>query len=137
MHVRTLTVETKGRGFTEISGELERAVVAAGAQRGLCNVFVHHTSASLLITENADPDVLADLETVFAGLAPDGDARYRHTAEGPDDMSAHVRSALTQTSLSVPVADGRPALGTWQGVFVWEHRARGHRRRVTITVIAG
>lgn len=137
MHRETLQVATRGRGFHEITRELQRVVDAAGADTGLCHVFIRHTSASLLITENADPDVLADLETIFAGLAPDGDRRYRHTAEGPDDMSAHVKSALTQTSLTVPVADGRLDLGTWQGVFVWEHRARGHRRTVAVTIARG
>jgi secondary thiamine-phosphate synthase enzyme len=137
MHVETLSVETDGRGFFEITEEVSRVIGEAGARRGLCHVFIHHTSASLLVTENADPDVLTDLETVYAGLAPDGDPRYRHTAEGPDDMSAHVRSALTQTGLTVPIDDGRASLGTWQGIFVWEHRTRGHRRRVTVSVVAG
>jgi len=134
MHVETLTVETRGRGFHEITRQAQRVVAESGAQRGLCHVFIHHTSASLTITENADPDVLADLETVYAGLAPDGDPRYRHTAEGPDDMSAHVRSALTQTSIGIPVADGQLGLGTWQGLYVWEHRTRAHARNVTVTV---
>jgi len=137
MHRETLQVATRGRGFHEITRELQRVVDAARADTGLCHVFIRHTSASLLITENADPDVLADLETIYADLAPDGDRRYRHTAEGPDDMSAHVKSALTQTSLTIPVADGRLDLGTWQGVFVWEHRTRGHRRTVTITIVPG
>jgi secondary thiamine-phosphate synthase enzyme len=134
MHAETLTVETRGRGFHEITEQAQRVVSDSGAQHGLCHVFIHHTSASLTITENADPDVLADLETVYAGLAPDGDARYRHTAEGPDDMSAHVRSALTQTSIGIPVADGQLALGTWQGLYVWEHRTRAHVRKVTVSV---
>ncbi len=137
MHREMLKVATRGRGFHEITRELQRIVDAADVDTGLCHVFIRHTSASLAITENADPDVLADLETIFAGLAPDGDRRYRHTAEGPDDMSAHVRSALTQTSLTIPVADGRLDLGTWQGVFVWEHRTRGHARRVSVTIVPG
>ena len=135
MDRETLTVETRGRGLVEITDRLRDFVVDSGVDQGLLHVFIRHTSASLLITENADPDVLHDLETIFADLAPDGDRRYRHTAEGPDDMSAHVRSALTQVSLTIPVADGAPELGTWQGVFVWEHRQRPHSRRVVVTVV--
>ena len=134
MHRRTLQIETPGRALIDLTDRVDRVVEASGIDAGLCHLFVLHTSASLLITENADPDVLHDLETVFSGLAPDGDPRYRHTAEGPDDMSAHVRSALTRTSLTVPVEDGRLRLGTWQGVFLWEHRARPHRRSLVITV---
>lgn len=101
----------------------------------MCQVFVRHTSASLLITENADSDVLLDLETVLAGLAPDGDKRYRHSYEGADDMAAHVRSVLTQTSLSVPVMDGELMLGTWQGMFLWEHRYQAHQRELVFSLI--
>ena len=102
---------------------------------GLLNVFLQHTSASLTINENADPDVQRDLDAFLSRLVPDGDALYVHTMEGPDDMPAHVRTALTQTSLSIPVSAGRCALGTWQGIFVWEHRQRGHHRKLTITVV--
>jgi secondary thiamine-phosphate synthase enzyme len=104
---------------------------------GLCTVFVHHTSASLLINENADPDVQRDLDAFMARLVPDADALYRHTAEGPDDMPSHVRAALTQTSLGIPVLDGRCDLGTWQGVYLWEHRIAPHRRRVSVTLLGG
>lgn len=113
---------------------MERAVGAAAIQTGLCHLFIQHTSASLLINENADPDVLHDLETFMSDLVPDGDRRFVHTAEGPDDMPAHVRHLLTQTTLTIPVADGRLALGTWQGVFIWEHRHRPHTRKVMVTV---
>ncbi|MFU8876671.1 MAG: secondary thiamine-phosphate synthase enzyme YjbQ [Wenzhouxiangellaceae bacterium] len=134
MHRETLNIRTAGRGFNEITREVAAVVQRSGVATGLCHLFIQHTSAALLITENADPDVLIDLETWISGLAPDGDSRYRHTAEGPDDMSAHVRALLTETALTLPVAENRPALGTWQGVFVWEHRSRPHDRRVTVTV---
>ena len=131
----TLAVETRGRGTTEITDEVQTAVAASGISEGLCTVFIHHTSASLVINENADRDVQRDLDAFLSRLVPDGDPLYIHTMEGPDDMPAHVKAALTQTSLSIPVAGGRCALGTWQGVFLWEHRLRGHRRRVTVTVV--
>jgi secondary thiamine-phosphate synthase enzyme len=132
---KTLTVETRGRGTTEITGQVQAAVAASGIAEGLCTVFIHHTSASVIVNENADRDVQRDLDAFLSRLVPDGDSLYVHTMEGPDDMPAHVRTALTQTSLSIPVTGGRCALGTWQGVFVWEHRRRGHRRRITITVV--
>jgi secondary thiamine-phosphate synthase enzyme len=103
--------------------------------RGLCTVFVHHTSASLIISENADADVRRDLDAFMARLVPDGDAIFRHTAEGPDDMPSHVRSALTQTSLGIPIARGRCDLGTWQGLYLWEHRRAAHQRRITVTLV--
>jgi secondary thiamine-phosphate synthase enzyme len=131
----TFRVRTRGRGTTEVTAEVQRAVAATGIADGLCTVFIHHTSASLIINENADPDVQRDLDAFLSRLVPDGDSIYVHTMEGPDDMPAHVRTALTQTSLSIPVTGGRCALGTWQGVFVWEHRHRGHDRRVTVTVV--
>ncbi len=131
----TLTIETSGRSLIDLTREVSRQVESARISNGLCHLFIQHTSASLLITENADPDVLVDLETFLSDLAPDGDPRYIHTAEGPDDMPAHVRSALTQTSLSIPVIDGRLALGTWQGIFLWEHRHRPHRRRIVLTLL--
>jgi len=110
-------------------------VRAAGIDCGLAHVFVQHTSCALLITENADPDVRRDLETVLARLAPDGDPAYRHNLEGDDDMAAHARSALSAVSLTVPVGGGRLLLGTWQGIFLWEHRAQRHTRRVVVTVM--
>ena len=132
---KTLTIRTRGRGTTEITTEVQDAVRASGISDGLCTVFIHHTSASLTINENADPDVQRDLDAFLSRLVPDGDSLYVHTMEGPDDMPAHVRAALTQTSLSIPVSRGRCTLGTWQGVFLWEHRHRGHQRRVTVTVV--
>ena len=134
-HAETLTVATSGRGTFDITAEVTRVVRAADLQAGLCNVFIHHTSASLIVCENADPTVRSDLERFARRLVPDGDALFEHTDEGPDDMPAHVRSILTQTSLTLPVAAGRLALGTWQGVYLWEHRLRAHRRQVTVSVM--
>ncbi len=130
-----LRIHTPGRGFVEITADVERWVAGVGLRLGLLTVFVRHTSASLLITENADPAVRADLERFFARLVPDGDALFRHADEGPDDMPAHVRAALTATQLSVPLVDGRLALGTWQGIFLWEHRRRPHDREVVLHLI--
>lgn len=130
-----LSLATHGRGLQEITPEVRRAVREAGIEHGLLTVFVRHTSASLLIQENADPDVQRDLEAFFSRLVPDGDALFSHTTEGPDDMPAHVRAALTQTQLSIPVAQGAPVLGTWQGVYLYEHRRRGHRREIALHVI--
>ncbi len=131
----TFTVATHGRGTHEITAHLQDVVRASGIANGLCNVFVHHTSASLIICENADPSVLHDLETWLGGAVEDGDDRFTHTMEGADDMSAHVRSVLTQSSIGIPIANGRCDLGTWQGVYVFEHRMSPHRRRVTVTVV--
>ena len=135
LQTKSLILNTKGRGTTEITGEIQTIVRESVIDAGLCNVFVHHTSASLIMCENAEPEVRRDLERFFARLVPDGDPDFRHTDEGPDDMPAHVRSILTQTSLSLPVANGRCDLGTWQGVYLWEHRASPHRRRITVTVL--
>ena len=129
-----VVVETRGRGTYEITDRIAAAVAAANVEVGLCHVFIAHTSASLMLCENADPDVRRDLETFMADLAPDGDPRFVHTAEGADDMPAHVRSVITQSDLSLPVRGGRLALGTWQGVYVWEHRLVPHRRRVVVTI---
>ena len=131
----SLNVSTRGRSLVEITSEVQNAVRASEVRSGLCNVFVHHTSASLIISENADPDVGRDLEAFFARLVQDGDPPFVHRAEGPDDMSAHVRSVLTATSLTIPVEEGRCTLGTWQGVFLWEHRTHPHRRRVTVSIL--
>lgn len=132
---RPLQVPTSGRGLVDITDPVQAFVRSTGLQTGLCTVFIHHTSASLLITENADPEVHHDLERLFSRLVPDGDPLFRHNDEGPDDMPAHVRCALTQTSLSIPVRDGRCDLGTWQGVYLWEHRHATHQRRLTLTLI--
>lgn len=132
---RELVVETPGRGLRDVTRSVRDAVRASGIEVGLAHLFIRHTSASLLISENADPDVLRDLERFLSDLVPDGDPRYAHDAEGPDDMPAHVRSALTQTSLGVPVRGGDLHLGTWQAVYLWEHRRRAHRRLVDLTII--
>jgi secondary thiamine-phosphate synthase enzyme len=131
---RTVTIGTTGRGFTDITGHAVAFVREQGIATGLLTVFCRHTSASLLIQENADPDVLRDLETFFRKLASEGD-HYRHDEEGPDDMPGHIRSALTQSSLSIPVVNGEPALGTWQAIYLYEHRARSHRREIALHVI--
>lgn len=129
-----LVVPTKGRGFVEITEQIRTMVRTAHVQTGLCNVFIQHTSASLVACENADPQVLRDLEAFAARFAQDGDPIFKHTAEGPDDMPAHVRAVFTQTSINIPIIDGRLHLGTWQGIFVWEHRKKAHHRQVTVTV---
>jgi secondary thiamine-phosphate synthase enzyme len=133
-HQETLDVSTRGRGTQNLTGPVQEVVRRAGVRTGMCHVFVEHTSASLMLCENADPTVRQDLETILARLAPDGDPAYRHTLEGPDDMSAHVRTVLTHSSLSVPVKGGRCGLGTWQGIYLWEHRTAPHQRRVSVTV---
>lgn len=127
------TVTTKGRGFTNVTSILSKLVAASGVTTGLCTVFVQHTSASLVIQENADPAVLRDLERWLSDLAPES-RRWEHDDEGPDDMPAHARSALTKTSENIPITGGRLALGTWQGVYVWEHRAYPHQRRLVVHV---
>lgn len=129
-----ILIQTRGRGTYDVSAEVEAAVRNSGIVSGLCHVFIRHTSASLMLCENADPDVRQDLETFMARIAPDGDPDFVHTAEGPDDMPAHVRSVLTQTGLSIPVRGGRCALGTWQGIYLWEHRRAGHKRMLLLTV---
>ena len=131
----TIEVATSGRGTFELTDKLQTAVNSSGIQTGVCQIFVQHTSASLLLTENADPDVRRDLESFMARLVPDGDELYRHVAEGEDDMPAHVRSVLTQTSVSLPISAGRCLLGSWQGLYLWEHRSAPHHRRVTTPII--
>ena len=135
-HAETLVISTPGRGSHSLTAEVQRVVRESGAEAGICSVFVHHTSASLMICENADPDVRRDLESFLARLVPDGDPIFRHIAEGPDDMPAHIRSILTQASLSIPVHSGRCDLGTWQGIYLLEHRTAPHRRRVTVSVLS-
>lgn len=128
------TVHTQGRGTYEVTDRIERVVRMAGVGTGVVHVFVHHTSASLMLCENADPDVRRDLEAFMARLAPDGDALFEHNAEGSDDMPAHVRSVLTASGLTIPITDGRCGLGTWQGIYLWEHRLAPHSRRLTVTI---
>ena len=130
------TEETPGRGTVDITRAVQGVVARAGAAEGLCTVFTHHTSCSLILCENADPAVRRDLEAWAARIAPDGDPTWEHSDEGPDDMSAHIRSIITQPSISIPIRDGRLDLGTWQGLYLWEHRARPHRRKLTVTVVS-
>lgn len=134
MHRRELAVRTAGRGFFELTNDLTSVVRRSSVADGLCNVFVPHTSASLLAGENWDPSVRRDLEAFMSRLAPDGDPRYEHDAEGPDDMPAHIRTMLTQSSIVIPVAGGDLQLGRWQGIYLWEHRTTAHERRVLVTV---
>ena len=135
VHQASLELRTRGRGTLELTDEVNAIVGAARIARGVATVFVHHTSASLLVCENADPSVRRDLQRWLARAVPDGDALFEHVAEGADDMPAHVRSALTATSLAVPVRDGRLDLGTWQGLYLYEHRRAGHERRISVTVL--
>jgi secondary thiamine-phosphate synthase enzyme len=130
-----LVQQTKGRDTHELTVKIRECIENSGITDGLCHVFVHHTSASLLLCENADPSVRRDLETFMSRIAPDGDPQYEHAAEGPDDMPAHIRSILTQTEITLPVENGRPDLGTWQGLYLWEHRHHPHRRKITVTVV--
>lgn len=132
--LRHLTIHTRTRGLLPITEEVSAVVRELGVAEGLCTVFVQHTSASLIIQENADPSAARDLERWLDRLVPDGEPLFTHMAEGPDDMPSHVKSALTATTLGIPVFDGRLALGTWQGLFLWEHRRRGSPRRVLVHV---
>lgn len=135
VHQQTLERDLRGRGTYDLTREIGAIVAASGVEHGLATVFVHHTSAAVIVCENADPQVRRDLEAWLARAVPDGDPLFRHTAEGPDDMPAHVRCALTQVSVSIPVRDGRMDLGAWQGVYLYEHRLAPHRRRVSVTVV--
>lgn len=132
---QTIAVDTVGPGLVEFTSEVAKIVAASGIETGLAHVFCRHTSASLLIQENADPDVQRDLVAFFKRLVPDGDPLFVHRAEGPDDMPAHVKTALTQTTLTIPIADGSMLLGTWQGIYLFEHRHRPHRRSIVVHVI--
>jgi len=134
-HSTSFVVSTRGRGTYEVTAEVTRAVAASNVEVGIATVFVHHTSASVLLCENADPSVRRDLERFLARVAPDGDPLFEHDAEGPDDMPAHVRSVLTGVSLTIPIGDGRLDLGAWQGIYLFEHRRDPHRRRLTVTVL--
>ena len=131
----TFGVETRGRGLVDFTRPVAAWVTQSGFETGLLTLFLRHTSASLLIQENADPDVRGDLDRFFARLVPDGDTLFRHRDEGPDDMPAHIRTALTAVSLTIPLAGGRLALGTWQGIYLWEHRLRPHTREVALHLI--
>jgi secondary thiamine-phosphate synthase enzyme len=133
--VKQLVVETSGQGLLEITPTVNTVVANAGIEEGLCTIFVRHTSASLVIQENADPSAKRDLERWLNRLVPEGDPFYEHDTEGPDDMPSHIKTALTATSLSIPVMKKRLVLGTWQGIYLWEHRRRGSRREVVVHVV--
>lgn len=132
-----LSIRTQGRSTIDVTNEVEQLVSKSNIKNGLCNLFIQHTSASLILCENADPDVRVDLENFMQQMVKDGDPLFRHTAEGPDDMPAHIRSVLTSSSLTIPIADGKCLLGTWQGVYLWEHRLNAHVRKIIVTVQKG
>jgi secondary thiamine-phosphate synthase enzyme len=135
LHQAELSISTEGRGTHDLTAAVNASVRDSRIASGLCTLFVHHTSASLMICENADPAVREDLERFLTRLVPDGDRLFSHTEEGPDDMPSHVRSVLTQTSLGIPVRDGKLDLGVWQGVYLYEHRHAAHRRRISVTLV--
>ncbi len=132
--VRQIEVRTRGKGLHEVTGEIQAIVGDSAIAEGVCTVMIRHTSASLTIQENADPSAARDLESWLERMVPENDPDFTHTAEGPDDMPSHIKAALTSTTLSIPIVDGRLALGTWQGVYVWEHRRRGSARRIVVHV---
>ena len=132
---QVLWIQTRARAFEMITSEVARVVAQSGIQRGICQVFIRHTSASVMITENADSAVRRDLERFMQRVAPDGSSEYEHDAEGPDDMPAHIRTVLSGSSVSVPIIEGHLGLGTWQGIYVWEHRSSRHTREVIVTVV--
>jgi len=134
MKQEILNIETKGRGTYDISDEIQKIIHENSIHTGLCNLFLQHTSASLILCENADPTVRVDLENFMARIAPDGDPVYQHDMEGADDMPAHIRTILTQNSLTIPISNGRCALGTWQGIYLWEHRTVGLHRQLIVTL---
>lgn len=129
-----LSIRTQGRSTIDVTNEVEQLVSRSGIKNGLCNLFIQHTSASLILCENADPDVRIDLENFMQQMVKDGDPMFRHTAEGADDMPAHIRNVLTSSSLTIPIANGRCLLGTWQGVYLWEHRLNAHVRKIIVTI---
>ena len=131
---KTFSVRTKGRGLYDVTEQVAEAVASSGVSAGICSIFLAHTSASLVTQENADPSVLRDLERWIERAVPESDA-YEHDAEGPDDMPSHIRASITKTSENVPIQSGRLALGTWQAIYVWEHRRAPHERRVTVTIV--
>jgi len=134
VYQETINITTSGRGTIELTRDVEKIITQSGINVGVCNVFIQHTSASLVLCENADPTVRIDMETFMSHLVPDGNSMFKHTTEGPDDMPAHMRSVLTDCSLSLPVSNGRCALGIWQGIYLWEHRTRAHQRKISVTV---
>lgn len=134
MKQEILNIDTNGRGTYDISSEIKRIVHENNVHTGLCHLFLQHTSASLILCENADPTVRIDLENFMSRIAPDGDPIYQHDMEGKDDMPAHIRTILTQNSLTIPIKDGHCALGTWQGIYLWEHRLMAHKRQIIVTL---
>lgn len=130
----TIRIKTQGRSMVDITAEVEKFISRSNVETGLCNLFIQHTSASLILCENADPDVRSDLENFMQQMVRDGDPLFRHRAEGPDDMPAHIRSVLTSSSLTIPIAKGRCLLGTWQGIYLWEHRFNAHTRNIIVTI---
>jgi len=134
MKQEMLHIETNGRGTYDITSEVQQFIHKNNIDSGICHLFLQHTSASLILCENADATVRTDLENFMARIAPDGDPRYLHDMEGPDDMPAHIRTILTQNSLSIPVMNGKAALGTWQGIYLWEHRSAGHKRNLILSL---
>ena len=135
IHQQIIELSTRGRGTTEITAEVAKIIRASGLVTGLANIFVLHTSCSVILTENADPSVRSDLETLARRWAPDGDSAYQHSDEGDDDMAAHGRNIVAGSSISVPLSNGELLLGTWQGIYLWEHRSQSHRRRIVVTLI--
>lgn len=129
-----LNIRTQGRSTIDVTNEVDQLVSRSNIKNGLCNLFIQHTSASLILCENADPDVRIDLENFMQQMVKDGDPLFRHTAEGPDDMPAHIRNILTSSSLTIPIANGRCLLGTWQGIYLWEHRLNAHVRKIIVTL---
>ncbi len=130
----TIRIKTQGRSMVDITAEVEKFISQSNVETGLCNLFIQHTSASLILCENADSDVRSDLENFMQQMVRDGDPLFRHRAEGPDDMPAHIRSVLTSSSLTIPIAKGRCLLGTWQGIYLWEHRFNVHTRNIIVTI---
>ena len=130
----TISIKTQGRSTIDITHEVEKLVAHSGHNVGLCNLFIQHTSASLILCENADPGVRTDLENFMQYIVKDGDALFKHTAEGADDMPAHIRSVLTSSNLTIPIANGKCLLGIWQGIYLWEHRYNGHMRNIIVTI---
>ncbi len=130
----TIRIKTQGRSMVDITAEVEKFISQSNVETGLCNLFIQHTSASLILCENADSDVRSDLENFMQQLVRDGDPLFRHRAEGPDDMPAHIRSVLTSSSLTIPIAKGRCLLGIWQGIYLWEHRFNAHTRNIIVTI---
>lgn len=135
VHQQQLRFSTRGRGTYNISQQVDEVINKSGIKTGICQIFIHHTSASLILCENADPTVRTDLETFMKRLVPDGDSMFKHKDEGDDDMPAHIRTVLTESSLSIPIEDGKECLGTWQGIYLWEHRTSPFKRNITVTII--